>query len=381
MGARRMRTAVALPLAALLLSACAQRTTTSDDAAMPAGSWTTVPSAPLAPRLDAVTAWTGAEALVLGGDVDGFCPPNASCAGATESAADGAAYDPEQQTWRLVAEAPYPVPGGTARAVAGDVVHLVHHDRLLSYDASEDAWSVSPPAPEGADLGVPAALDDGTVVVVDGERTAGDRSGQVYDPATRTWSELTGDPLGPTFDRVATAVPGGLVLTGTVLPDDPSTIRPAMRGAVLDLAKREWTVLPENPRTGGWHWSWTGERLVDVSPDGQTADGGRFAQGGVLDPRTREDGALPGAPQMNSGGWPVQASLGPLAAVDGWVYDDRDRTWTRLERPDGAPARPGTAVWAGDELLVLGGMDTDAGWGAEHLSGDAWLWRPTGVDS
>ena len=270
MGDGRMR-AVALPLAALLLSACASQPSPTA-AGAPAGSWTTVPSAPLSPRLDAVTAWTGAEAIVLGGDV---------------GAADGAAYDPRTETWRVIADAPYPVPGGTPRAVAGDTVYLVHDDRLMSYDASEDAWSVSPPAPDGADLGRPAALDDGTVAVVDGERT----SGLVDDPAPRTWSELTDDPA------------------------------------------------------------------------------------------VRDESDLPDAPRTDSGGWPVDAADGPLTAVDGWVHDDRDGTWTRLDRPDGAPARPGSAVGAGDDLLVLGGMDTDTGSNPAHLTGDAWLWHRGGVDS
>jgi len=378
MGAGRMRAAVALPLAALLLSACAQRPAAPDDAAAGSGTWNPVPSAPLSPRLDAVTAWTGTEALVLGGDVDGLCPPDASCSGPAEkSAADGAAYDPVGQAWRPVADAPYPIPGGTPSTDAGDTVHLVHDDRLLSFDATEDAWSVSPPAPAGAVLGAPAALDDGTVVLVDGERAGDEPSGVVYDPATRRWSELADDPLGPTFDRTATAIPGGLVLTGAVLPDDWDGARPAMHAAVLDLASQRWTVLPDTERTGGWRWSWTGARLVDVYPDGQDTDGDRFVQGGALDPRTGWWEPLPGTPLMNSGGWPVDAIGGPLAAVDGWVYDDRDRAWTALERPSGAPAEPGSAVWAGDELLVLGGMDTDAGWGTEHLSDGAWLWRPT----
>ncbi len=118
--------------------------------------------------------------------------------------------------------------------------------------------------------------------------------------------------------------------------------------------------------------------MIDVHPDGQSADGDRFAQGGALDPRTGAWVPLEGTPLMNTGGWPADAVGGPVAAVDGWVYDDRDRSWTLLPRPDGAPAAPGSAVWAGEELLVLGGMDTDAGWGEEHLSDGAWLWQPAG---
>jgi hypothetical protein len=376
MGARRMRAAVALPVAALLLGACAQQPPATDDAGGSPGSWTTAPAAPLSPRLDAVTAWTGTEALFLGGDVDDLCPPNAGCSGPAESAVDGAAYDPALQAWRPVADAPQPIPGGTPSTVAGDAVHLVRGNRLLSYDASEDAWSVSPPAPGGASLGAPAALEDGTVAVVGGERRAGDPAGRVYDPATRTWSELPEDPLGPTFDRAVTAIPGGLVLTASPLPDDREASRPTLSAAVLDLAAGSWTLLGDSRRTGGWRWSWTGERLVDAYPDGETADGERFPQGGALDPHTGDWSPLPGTPVVNSGGWPADAVGGWLAAVDGWVYDDRERTWTRLERPDGAPAEPGSAVWAGDELLVVGGMDTDAGWGTEHLSDGAWTWRP-----
>jgi hypothetical protein len=114
-----------------------------------------------------------------------------------------------------------------------------------------------------------------------------------------------------------------------------------------------------------------------VHPDGRTADGDRFRQGGSLDPRTGSWAPLPGTPPAGTGGWPAEAVGGPLAAVDGWVHDDRDGSWTPLERPEDAPADPGPAVWAGDELLVVGGMDTDAGWGPEHLSAGAWLWRPT----
>jgi heat shock protein HslJ len=377
MVARRARAAVALPVATLLLSACADRPPSAEDAARGAGTWTTVPSAPLAPRLGAVTAWTGSEALFLGGDVRDFCPPDAGCARPPESAADGAAYDPAQETWRAVADAPQPIEGGTPRAVAGDTVHVVQDDRLLSYDASEDAWSVSPPAPAGEVVGSPAVLEDGTVVVVDGEREAGEPSGLVYDPVSRTWSELPEDPLGPTFDRVVTAIPGGLVLTARSLPVDPDGS--GLEAAVLDLDSDTWGRLGESDRGGGRRWSWTGERMIDVHPDAQRGNGERFAQGGALDPRTGSWAPLEGTPMMHTGGWPVDAVRGPVAAVDGWVYDDRDRSWKRLERPTDAPAEPGSAVWAGDELLVLGGMDTDSGWGAEHLSTDAWVWRPSVV--
>jgi hypothetical protein len=370
MGARRIRGATALAAAALLLAACAGQAPSSDAAA--SGTWTEVPAAPLSPRLGAVSAWTGSEALFLGGNVGALCPPDAGCAHPPESAADGAAYDPARQTWRPVADAPYPIAGGTPGAVAGDTVHLVHGDRLLSYDASEDAWSVSPPAPIGEVVSRPAALEDGTVVVVGAEREAEDPAGLVYEPAHRTWSDLPEDPLGPAFDRTVTAVPGGLVLTARSLPVGPDGS--PLEAAALDLDTGEWTELGTAARAGGGNWTWSGDRMIDVAPDAQDGDGARFAQGGFLDPRTGSAAALDGTPMAGTGGWPADAVAGPLAAVDGWVYDDRVGTWTLLQPPDGAPAEPGSAVWAGDELLVLGGPVPDAGWGRGNAR--AWLWRP-----
>jgi hypothetical protein len=75
-------------------------------------------------------------------------------------------------------------------------------------------------------------------------------------------------------------------------------------------------------------------------------------------------------------GWPVEALGGPVSTVDGWLYDDRDGSWARLERPEGAPAEPGAAVWAGDRLVVMGGLESEKGWTEENLSNRAWIWRP-----
>jgi len=369
-------------MAALLLTACADRPPAPEDAAAGPGDWTELAPAPLSPRTDALTAWTGSEALFLGGVTDGVCPPNAAC-GSPEKAVDGAAFDPVTQAWRMVAEAPHPVAGGTQRAVSGDRVYVVDDDRLMSYDASEDAWSVSPPIPGDTELGGPAALDGGTVAVASGEWRAGDQADQVYDPAVRTWADLPRDPLGPAFDRVVTAVPGALVLTGKTLVPDPGAEEPALvRAAVLDLGSGEWTLLDDSDQIGGWRWSWTGSRLVDPTPGG--GDGGEVGNwgrtlpfGGALDPATGRWSALPGAPVGDSGGWPVEALGGPVSALDGWLYDDRDGSWAPLDRPAGAPAVPGAAVWAGEQLVVMGGLHSEDAWTAEQLTNGAWTWRPT----
>lgn len=378
---RRGARAGAAVAAALLLASCAPGA--GDGRSRGGGTWTELPSPPLSPRTGAVTAWTGSEALFLGGQTGNLCPPSASCTEPAELARDGAAYDPVGETWRRTADAPRPLgPGSTA--VAGDTVHVLVEDRLLTYDASEDAWSVSPPVPSPGDRwwGGLAALEDGDVVVAAGERQDGAPPDQVYDPEDRTWADLPPDPLGPALDRSVTAVPGALVLTGAESVPNPGSEEPAvLRGAVLDLSTRQWRLLEDSDQIGG-DWTWTGSRLVAPTPGeedgGETNGWGRSVPyAGALDPWSGEWQRLTGVPGAGSGGWPVHALGGPVSAVGGWVYDDADGSWTVLARPPGAPAEPGSAVWAGDRLLVVGGHDSDAGRGDEHLTNEAWMWTPS----
>ena len=365
--------------AALLLTSCG--TAPEDVRGRGAGTWSELPAAPVTPRTGAVAAWTGTEALFLGGDTGDLCPPNADCAAPATSARDGAAFDPAAGSWRPTADAPQPIPGRTPVTVSGDTAHLLLEDRLLSYDASEDAWSVSPGIPHDAWWGGLAATDDGDVVVAIGERQDGAPPDQVYDPEERTWSDLPADPLGASFDRGVTAVPGALVLTGAAWVPDPGSAEPSvLRGAVLDLGTGAWRLLEDSDQLGG-AWAWTGTRLVSPVPGsedgGETNGWGRSVPyAGALDPFDGTWHRLDGVPDAASGGWPVQALGGRVSAFGGWIYHDGDGSWTRLPRPQRAPADPGSAVWAGDRLVVMGGLDSDAGWTDEQLTDRAWMWTP-----
>ena len=70
-------------------------------------------------------------------------------------------------------------------------------------------------------------------------------------------------------------------------------------------------------------------------------------------------GRLPDPPQLGTGGWRVQARGGRYTALEGYLYDDATQGWRVMPRPDGAAARPGSAIWAGDRLIVLGGFTVD----------------------
>lgn len=378
-----IRAAAGLVVGVLALAGCA---TPSEQEPGGSGGWTELAPVPLAARQYALTAWTGSEALFLGGNPGPPCL-DTGAAGDCEvppGLRDGAAFDPVAGTWRTTAEAPVPVTGYLPSAVSGDTVYVLEARRLLSYDASDDAWTVHPALDGAPEYGRLAVVDDRVVVVAD-ERRAGEPSGHVFDPQAGTWSSLPEDPLGPAFDRVPTATPAGLVLTGHDLVPNPGAEEPSLvRAALLDPRSSRWTELELGEQLGGWQWAWTGRRMVD--PTLGSANGGEennwgrdVPMGGVLDPATGTWGPLPNAPELaDNHGWGVEALGGPLSAVHGWVYDDRAESWTLLPPPPGAPPEPGSAVWADERLIVLGGVDPDRGMTVEALTDGAWMWTPPG---
>ncbi|MDT4971116.1 MAG: hypothetical protein QOG22_1259 [Pseudonocardiales bacterium] len=359
----------------LLVTGCASTQASSHRPGV--GTWREIPASPLTARIGAVTAWTGKEALFLGGAIGAPCPPNADCAGPDETA-DGAAFDPAQGTWRRTATAPATVRAYSSRVVIGDEVFLWGPHRLMSYNASSDAWTVHPasrPDLVGADL----ATIDARVVGVRGERPPGAAPDQIYDPATRTWLLLPQDLLGASFDRSVTATPLGLVLTGKTLVPQPGSDGPAVvRAEVLNMATMVWRQLPDSDQLGGSGWAWTGTRMIDPSLGGE--DGGEVngygrtvPHGGTLDPAAGKWGRLTDPPAQFTGGWPAFALGGSLSATQGWIYDDSGPTWSKLSRPAAAPPAAGDAVWAGRRLIVVGGTDTSKGYTSAALSKRAWM--------
>lgn len=372
-----VRIAVAVVL--LLTAACGTPTshvaTTNGDGT---GTWYKLSTPPLSPRQGAITAWTGTEALFLGGDTGPPCPPGTDCASPQARARDGAAFDPERDRWRKTALAPVPLEPHASRAVIGDQVWVVAEGALLSYDASADAWATHR-APSSLPEYGQVVADGGRIIVIRGERHRGDDPDPVYDTQAQTWSHLPADPLDSAFGRMLTATSAGLVLTGHDLVAQPGSEKPSfVRAARLAPESDQWQLLADSDQLGGGQWTWTGKRMVDPTPGG--ADGGdvngygrTIPSGGILDPVRGEWSRLPDPPQELGGGWGVNALAGPLAAGAGWIYDDRDETWTKVARPADGPSRAGSAVWAGEQLIALGGVDEDAGYTIKALSGDAWI--------
>lgn len=375
----------ALVLGTVGLSACGTSTDSTVAAEATASAfWQQLPEAPLSPRTHSVTAWTGTEALFLGGETGSICPANADCMRGPDLATDGAAYNPTTGTWRRVAEAPVALAGPLRPAVLGDEVFLIaeRERALLAYDASRDQWTRHGQVPEWARYTFPMPTGDGCFIL-DGGADGGDgRLDRLYDPRTREWSDMPAAPTGLGGSHRYTPTPAGLVLTAAV--KSSRVDRPDVVGAaVLDLDKGTWRRLPDGDQIGD-AFIWTGTRLV--APQLGGVDGGEvnnfgrmYPYGGTLDPVTGAWGRLPNAPEESSGGWSVSAQGARWTAAGGWIYDDADGSWTRLPRPPGSLLQPGAAVWADDRLITFGGSGALSGEaGFPGLSKTAWIHDPAG---
>lgn len=373
-------------LLGLALSGCASDPVGSTTEASPTSGgvatvspaeWTRVPDPPLTPRAAAIAVALGTRLLVVGGDDGPPCPPNADCTATPDARRDGALYDPDGETWEPAAAAPVGLLSQDRHVVAGEVLFVLTEDGLVSYDAEADRWARHPaPEHEHRDLRLVAIGDRPAVVA--GERATDSPVDEIYDRDSEQWTHLPLDPLGPSFDRVFTDTPAGVVLTAKSSVRQPNATGPAVvRAAQLSPDLQAWTALPDSDLIGGYRWAWTGERLVD--PTLGEADGGAvnnwgrsLPYGGILDPDSETWGRLPGAPAAYSGGRLVEALGGPVSASGGWLYDDRAESWSELTAPPGAPPLPGPAAWVDDHLFVVGGQYDDRT-GEDGLSGAVWM--------
>ena len=372
-----MRLLPVLPvlLVAALLSACSDD---GPDVPEPEGTWTRGADLPLSPRWFPQVGWTGSEVLVVGGSDS--VEPDDTGGGPGDALADGAAYDPETDTWRAIAAAPIPIEYYYRTGMVGDtMVVLATGDgratQWLAYDAGEDVWSELPDAPrEAGDFG--ALVVDGTSVLAPSRRL-----GYVMklDVATGSWSVLPPDDVSPRLDVYGVATDESDVLLcgpDPAIEEDGNT----PRFVVVDKWNGStWTRLPQSHQLG-CPTHWTGERFVNS--DIQTAPGldGNPPEGGRLDPGTGEWTDLPNAPDVETrlpDSITANAAAGPLVAGWGYLYDDQDGSWTPFGRPDSPVDGATGAAIVDRRLLVFGGRDEDAGYdGGAGLSDQTWIWAP-----
>ena len=331
------------------------------------GEWSSLPGSPLAPRSYAGGAWLGGRYFVVGGQLDQPCPPGASCLAPSRLLRDGASYDPQEGSWKAIADAPVSVSG--AAVVVGVTMYFTvwvdGSPSVYGYDTSVDAWTRVPsPSIGGGSL---VAAGDRLVSIPYSDEQA-EAVDEVYDAGTRTWSRLPDDPLGRSFNRGAVWVDGKLLLLAHKLVANPGSEEPSLvRLAEFDFTTMSWRRLPDSEILGGGAVAVAG--LV-VFPDTGSADGGevnnwgrRYPMGGIYDPATRGWSDLPELKDPPEGVlyvWSDSSVTGDGVLASGHLLDPVSRSWTLLEPPPGGNLQ-GQSVFAGPEgVLVFGGWDGSA---------------------
>jgi hypothetical protein len=162
--------------------------------------WRTLPDSPLAGRSDAASAWTGEELLIWGGYDGGFREE--------PFFDDGAAFDPEAGTWRMLpdppvgARTPFSVWTGRELIVWGSTDRNARMRDGAAYDPVTDTWRRIAEAP--VDITDGSAVWTGREMIVFGAALDGNNRadtptaiGAAYDPAADSWRELPPSDLSP----------------------------------------------------------------------------------------------------------------------------------------------------------------------------------------
>jgi hypothetical protein len=201
-----------------------------------AGVWRPIRSAPLRGRVNAATAWTGADVVVWGGF-------------GRRAYTDGALYNPDRDRWRMLPPGPLSPRARAATAVSGDTVVIAGgtgppiprrfilgaaRRDAAAYDLVADRWTRLP------DL--PFALGEGRLFAVGGRvyavsRSLRERPVAVLEHGSAMWRLL---PPAP----VATGAPAATGLAGNDLLLWPTGGGSA---AALDVSTGRWRHLGEAP--------------------------------------------------------------------------------------------------------------------------------------
>lgn len=351
--------------------------------------WELLPPSPLTPRASALGVWTGDEVLVIGGEPEAWCPPNADCNSPDfPPLADGAAFDPVTGSWRMITAAPFPFSSNASAVVVDDAVYVLVHEisrpggpgGLLRYLLSEDRWERLPPPSPEADW-YHLVGTSGSVAAFPHSDEAGDKPDLLFDPATGSWNQLPSDPLPPSFDRSMVSIDGDLYLFAKNLVPNPGSENPALvRTARLDLAAGTWEVLADSEILGGWSPVAIGSSVVFPAPG--SADGGevnnwgrRYPYGGTYQVDTDSWTSFKETPQEIAG--VVGEADAAYISVKGQVLDMTDQSWITI--PEFPFFTEGeiynqTVVTAGMDLFVFGGevWTNNGGIVLSH----AYRWRP-----
>lgn len=315
-------------------------------------SWRRINTPTLSARDQGVAAWTGEEVVVAGGSSTKPCPPGSDCLIDLEPLADGAAYDPDTDTWRPIADAPVPFVGGSATWTGAEVLVLANGsggpDVLLAYDPLADTWAQRPDPPASGFGAMTWTGDSWAGITRHGDA---EQTGWRYRPATGAWEALPPDPIGALGPRVLVWTGRDLVLLGSRAVEGGPTPNGLWVAAVLS-SDGLWRLLPASAidNNGG---TWSAMDGLVVNPG--SGPPGSYDTGGILDPDRSQWAPLPVGRAIAYGD-----RTGYHGAAGRWVVDDDllldpvKGEWHDIEdRPD--DVSPAVAAWTGTAIVTWGG--------------------------
>ena len=199
-----------------------------------AGSWRMLPPAPISGRAP-LSAWTGTELIVWGSEMRTPDLPR-----------DGAAYDPAQNTWRAIAPAPIELSDATAvwtgremivfgAALGGGNDAATPVAVGAAYDPERDAWrriADSELSPQAST----AAWDGEAMIAWDYINASA-----AYDPAIDAWHSFPDVPLD-----AAECSPESVSVGSAVFGDYCGIT------TMFDPRAQRWTDLSRQAPSGGW---------------------------------------------------------------------------------------------------------------------------------
>jgi hypothetical protein len=186
--------------------------------------WRRIAPAPLSPRGDHAALWTGREMIVWGGS-------GPVRRGRTRVLSDGAAYDPQGDTWRRLSPAPLrSAPARTLhRTTEVELDAVWTGTRMLvwnglagaAYAPRRDRWAPLPQPPPRLRYWKPSdsAIWTGSRLIVFGGTAAGNHADFIahaaaYDPAGARWTVLPPPPIAGRDRHAAVWTGGGKLVFG-----------------------------------------------------------------------------------------------------------------------------------------------------------------------
>ena len=237
-------------------------------------SWRRIAPGPLSGRASHLAVWTGDELVIWGGYLTRFEREHYD--------GEGAAYNPDTDSWRRLADGPLPPGYDAMGAWTGDeVVVLVSpmgiepedypkFAHAAAYDPASDRWRKLPRPPFVTNVSPPAPYLDGHLFLLslNGEVDGGEEdgfgrsyeTGGIFDVGNERWLEHSDPPKVPnqTWPQIA--------LGDEVVID----------GLAYDPERDSWRALPDFPLKNREFpvTVWTGTELIvwggAASPTGNT---------------------------------------------------------------------------------------------------------------